>query len=167
MKRIVIGVLALSTTLLADVAMAAQLKPLWLFWNSSNLDNATVTDPFFDRSYAGYVRARVEGCVFDAPAPNTVPLELFYSFNRRDFFSTATQQGINSAIDAGYQFKGVQGYVYQTQQPGTVDLELWWSAARNDNFTTATDVGKQSAQQAGYSFVRVEGWVSPATFCSG
>jgi hypothetical protein len=46
----------------------------------------------------------------------TVALKLYYSQAREDNFTTATQAGKQSAIDAGYQFIRNEGYVYRTRR---------------------------------------------------
>jgi ethanolamine utilization microcompartment shell protein EutL len=91
----------------------------------------------------------------------TVALKLYYSQAREDNFTTATQAGKQSAIDAGYQKIRTEGYVFPKQRPGTVPLKLYYSQAREDNFTTATQQGEQSAIDAGYQFIRIEGYVFP------
>lgn len=91
--------------------------------------------------------------------PGTVPLQLYWSAQRGDNFTTATAQGRAGARAAGYTFVRVESYVYRQQVPGTVPLQLYWSAERGDNFTTAMAQGRADARAAGYSFVRVEGYV--------
>lgn len=95
-------------------------------------------------------------------ADNT-PLELYLFWNpdRQDYFSTATRQGVDSAVSAGYQYLGVQGYVRGRYEAHTVPLRQYWSADRQDNFLTATPEGVRDALAAGYTFVRIEGYVYP------
>lgn len=92
-----------------------------------------------------------------ANAQNLVPLELYWSPQREDNFSTATPEGGNSAIEAGYDYVRVEACVLPTQEPGTVPLSLYWNAEREDNFTTVA--GAQDARLARYLFARTEGYV--------
>ncbi len=52
------------------------------------------------------------------------PLELFYSGNRGDNFTTGTDIGRSSANDAGYSLVRVEGCAFLRQQPGTRLLTL-------------------------------------------
>jgi hypothetical protein len=90
-----------------------------------------------------------------------VPLKLYYSDERRDNFTTATQDGIRSAEAAGYRYVRDEGMIYSRQDDnaGLVPLRLYYSDERRDNFTTATQDGIRSAEAAGYRYVRDEGYV--------
>src|SRR5919204_5372706 len=92
-----------------------------------------------------------------------VPLKLYYSEDRRDNFTTASQQGIRDAEAAGYRFVRDEGYVYRMQEPdqGFAPLRLYYSDERRDNFTTATEQGRRDAEAAGYKYVRDEGYMTP------
>ncbi len=92
-----------------------------------------------------------------------VPLKLYYNEDRRDNFTTATQDGIRDAEAAGYTFVRDEGYVYRMQEPdqGFVPLKLYYSEERRDNFTAATDQGSREAEASGYKFVRNEGYMTP------
>jgi hypothetical protein len=94
-------------------------------------------------------------------AQNLVPLQQYWSAQRQDNFTTATDAGGKNAIAAGYGYVRNEACVFKTQQPGTVPLNLYWNAQRGDNFTAATNIGAQSATQAGYGFAGVEGYVYP------
>ena len=108
------------------------------------------------------------GYVFADPNPGTVPLKLFYSDQRADYFTTATSEGESSASSAGYRLIGIEGYVYPTYQPLTAPLKLLWNAGRLDNFTTADINAEASALGSGYGIARVEGYLQPsATLISG
>jgi hypothetical protein len=91
----------------------------------------------------------------------SIALDLYWSHDRGDNFTTATPQGKRDAVDAGYTFIRNEGYVFPSSQPNTVPLELYYSSPRGDNFTTATAEGKRAALNAGYTFVRTEGYVYP------
>jgi hypothetical protein len=90
-----------------------------------------------------------------------VPFSLYYSEERRDNFTTATEQGRRDAEAAGYRFVRDEGLIYNEQVPAGVPLRLYYSEERRDNFTTATEQGRRDAEAAGYRFVRIEGYVSP------
>jgi hypothetical protein len=89
------------------------------------------------------------------------PLILFYNSARGDYMSTATDEGIASALSAGYVRKGVQGYIWKDRRPGTVPLHQYWNQEREDNFAAASPEGIASAQSADYQWIRIEGYVSP------
>ncbi len=89
----------------------------------------------------------------------TVPLNLYWSRDRSDNFSTATNAGINDARASGYRFAKTEGYIFSARRPGTVPLDLFWSDERRDNFSTATEQGRSAAEDAGYHRVRTEGFV--------
>jgi hypothetical protein len=77
--------------------------------------------------------------------------------SRGDNFTTATNKGKSSAIDAGYSPVKTEGYVFSEKQPGTIPLYLLWSPDREDNFTTVNSDGVEAAKAAGYQFAGVEG----------
>ncbi|MEC4896314.1 MAG: hypothetical protein SAL07_18485 [Oscillatoria sp. PMC 1051.18] len=143
------------------------LEPLLLYWSVAREDNLSTATSVGEYSAkdAGYLFARVEGCVFPTQQPGTVPLKLYWHPGREDNFTTATPLGEQTAADVGYLFARVEGYVFPTQQPGTVPLKLYWHPEREDNFTTATLLGEQTAADVGYVFARVEGYVFPASQC--
>jgi hypothetical protein len=91
------------------------------------------------------------------------PLILFYNSARGDYMSTATAEGIDSALSAGYVRKGVQGYIWKNRQPGTVPLHQYWNPKREDNFAAASPEGIASAESADYQRIRVEGYVRPGS----
>lgn len=102
------------------------------------------------------------GYVYANQLFGTVPLKLFHSPVRRDYFTTGTAEGERTAIAAGYSLVGIEGYVFASSQPMTVPLKLFWSNARLDNYSTATPDGESSALRSGYAFGRVEGYISKA-----
>jgi len=101
-------------------------------------------------------------CVRSEDVGNARPLKLFYSLERGDNFTAASEDGERSALASGYQFVRVEGYVLSAAAPGSVPLKLFYSDARRDNFTTATSEGERAALASGYRFVRVEGYVYPS-----
>ncbi len=93
------------------------------------------------------------------PPSGSKPYDVYWSAERGDNFTTATEPGRRDAVAAGYRHARTEGYVLVERRPGTVPLDLYWSASRGDNFTTATDVGRRDAVAAGYQRVRTEGFV--------
>ncbi|GAB4052517.1 hypothetical protein GCM10028810_54300 [Spirosoma litoris] len=133
-------------------------------------DNATVVkgpeNQLFNFAKAiGYREVRHEGTILKNPENGTVPLKLYLKVTERgsphDFFSTATNEGEQSAIAAQYKFIGILGYVFPRQVEGTVPLKLYYSDQRGDNFVLVTKEGEASAIAAKYRYVRVEGYVYP------
>jgi hypothetical protein len=92
-----------------------------------------------------------------------IPLKLYYSEQRGDNFTTATDQGRRDAEAAGYKYVRDEGMIYSSQDDseGLVPLRLYYSEQRGDNFTTATDQGRRDAEAAGYKYVRDEGYITP------
>jgi len=101
-------------------------------------------------------RAEVEIFIEIAPV---VPLELWWSNERKDNYSTGTPAGVLNARNAGYQRIRTEGCVYSSPQFGTTPLKLFWSGERGDNFTTGIEAGLGDALAARYSFSGVEGHV--------
>ncbi|WP_446862667.1 MULTISPECIES: hypothetical protein [unclassified Phormidesmis] len=91
-----------------------------------------------------------------------VPLKSYWSSQRKDHFTLATQESESAAVAAGYKFVRVEACIFQTQQPGTVPLKSYYSPQRQEHFTTSTQEGESSAVASGYRFVRVEGYVYPS-----
>jgi len=131
------------------------LAPLTLYWNGAAGDNLSTTQT----PPAGYTKVRVQGYLYKTAVPGTVPLKLFYSTQRKDYFSTATAQGEKDAKAAGYSLVGVIGHVFSAPGKGRKPLALHWSSARSDNFTAGTPKGDSDAKAAGYSSVRTEGYI--------
>jgi hypothetical protein len=128
--------------------------------NSGSPDHLTGISA--DRSFAdpaSYKWTYSEGWIYTKQAPQTVPLVLYRSAARGDYFTTATAVGFASAAEAGYSAVRVEGYVYPTQQPGTIPLNLFWNGSRQDNFTTSNPQAQADALAAGYVFVRTEGFI--------
>lgn len=106
------------------------------------------------------------GFVYADQRQGTVPLRLFYSSQRRDYFTTATSAGESSAITAGYTLVGIEGYIYPSYQVQSVPLKLLWSPSKQDNFTTASTQYETGALASGYALARIEGYV-PASASAG
>jgi hypothetical protein len=108
---------------------------------------------------SGYQFLYPEGWIFTSQAPQTVPLQHYYSASRGDNLTVASAAGIQSAVDAFYTLVRTEGYVYATQQPGTVALNLYYSPDHFDNLTTANPTAQTFASHGGYVFLRTEGYV--------
>ncbi len=93
------------------------------------------------------------------PATATLPLQLFWSEQRQDNFTSATTDGEREAKAAGYVFVEVEGRIQSVQVPGTIPLSLYWSKQRGDNLTTTRAPEHIGAAAEGYRFVRIEGYV--------
>ncbi|WP_143074902.1 hypothetical protein [Streptomyces mangrovisoli] len=138
----------------------------WYHWGrQDNFSSVTADDDATARS-SGYTWVRgKEAYILVQPTDTRVqkPLILFYNSARGDYMSTATREGIASALSAGYVRKNVQGYIWTYHAPGTVPLYQYWNARRQDNFAAASPEGIASARSAGYRRVRVEGYVTPGS----
>ena len=168
---------SLCAQLRGDAAERARLRPLSLWWNPSNGDNFSTSDPAWSGcdgdQIRGYRFAGLLGSVFspDRPQPpGTVPLYHWYSPGRGDNFVTtdpawAGRPGARKAPD--YQFVRLDGYVHDpASRPGSATRPLWswWSAERGDNFAT-TDRGwapdSRGDHYPDYRHFRLEGYVLP------
>jgi hypothetical protein len=95
----------------------------------------------------------------EAFAQNLTPLESFYSYQREDYFSAATEIGIESGYAEGYDWIGTEGCVLTSAERGAVPLNLYYSEFGADNVLAATSQGNAAARNAGYLFIRREGFV--------
>jgi hypothetical protein len=89
---------------------AAGTEPLYLFWNATSRDNATTTwdtRPGSAWSYTG-----LEGYVYTSPGTDRIPLRLWYSASRDEYFTTSNGQDYWSS---GYQDLGIIGYVLKPE----------------------------------------------------
>jgi hypothetical protein len=141
-----------------------QLK---LFWNAARQDYmTTATDTStFAAAHAGYQSMpddAGEPLVETTQLPNTVPLELYWSDNRQDNFTTATDQGRKDAA-AGYAFVRREGYVWPRRDLAplpVVPLAQYWHPGRGDNFLAAGDRAAEVAREEGYTYIRDEGYIT-------
>lgn len=139
-----------------------RMRRLLSYYNYTTDDALTLSLPSTaERAMrAGYrYIGEAGGYVYADQAAGTVPLKLFYSDSRGDYFTSGTAEGERTAIAAGYSMIGIEGYVFLTSQPMTVPLKLFWSNARVDNYSIATPDGESSALRSGYAFARVEGYI--------
>ena len=149
------------------------ILPLRLYWNYIRQDNFTTASPEGRRDAeapgSGYEFIRFEGTVNSEPiparppgTPATVPLYLFYSRERQDNFTAASEEGYRNAKDANYELIRIEGHVYPYDPTGRRPaLRLYYNQARGDNFTTASPEGIRSAEApgSGYQFIRIEGYL--------
>ncbi len=113
-----------------------------------------------ERSPPGDAYAEEGGYGSDAgPAPALTLVTLYWSAERGDNFTVATDRGYDDANRADYLNVRSEACILRDPEPGTTPLDLYWSHDRRDNFTTATAAGARDAMSAGYSFVRTQGHV--------
>jgi predicted acylesterase/phospholipase RssA len=89
----------------------------------------------------------------------TQDLNLYWSADQQDNFSTTSLEGGQHAMGAGYQFVRNQGRVYMNPARDRRPLFLFWNAGNGDNLLVATEEGKREALSAGYVQARWEGYV--------
>jgi hypothetical protein len=90
--------------------------PLVLYYEGyTSFDNFTVatSEGIAQAISAGYWRVRdhVEGYIFTTQYPGTIPLNLYYHFERSDNFTTASNTGQADANTWNYQFIRTEGYI--------------------------------------------------------
>ncbi|WP_296380147.1 hypothetical protein [Winogradskyella sp.] len=89
-------------------------------------------------------------------------LEHYWSNDRKDNLTTASEKGKKAAKAAKYRFVRQDGYVLSKAsnvEGKSVPLYLYYNKTRRDYFTTATTVGIKSANSAGYVKIGLEGYV--------
>ncbi len=91
--------------------------------------------------------------------PLLIPLTLFWSPDREDNFTAASNRGRRAARNAYYDEIRSEACILAEPAPETAPLDLYWHPVRGDNFSTATPRGARDADSAGYSFVRTQGYV--------
>ena len=100
---------------------------------------------------------RIEGYVYPAHQPGTVPLSLFWHSGTGDNMSTASTSGQNAAIGAGYAFVRTEGWVFPTVPYKT--LLGYWDSATGDNVLTARDSTVAQTARASYDYIGMDGVV--------
>jgi hypothetical protein len=88
-----------------------------LYYSGQNLDFATVLN--YNMTVPGYEYIGIQGYVFPTQQLGTLPLGLWWSSKRKDFYTVGSLAGKQDAQNNDYQFIGYQGYAY----PGP-----YWSA---------------------------------------
>lgn len=162
-----LSIFLLSPSLLASTNTS--LAPLVLWWHSGRLDNFTASTKTGHSSArsANYGKARIEGCIPQAPLPDTRPLYLYWLGVVGDNASVSGWEAIDRVRSEGYSKVRLQGYVYDSYKEGLVPLVLFYRGLeRDDYFSTATEVGKSSAISAGYTNLGTIGYILPASSCS-
>ncbi|MER6958077.1 hypothetical protein [Streptomyces sp. NPDC000618] len=172
------GSLALGAALLISCSGAVAAQPAhavnehwanmvtYYHWGREDNFSAVTANDHYNARRMGYewIRSKEAWVLVEPTDTNRQkPLILFYNSARGDYVSTATADGIASALSAGYVRKGVQGYIWKDRQPGTVPLHQYWNPKREDNFAAASPEGTASAESADYQWIRVEGYVRPGT----
>jgi hypothetical protein len=117
----------------------------------------------------GYVLEREEGRLFHPTDPqplDTVPLHIWYSPSRQDFFSSTEpvwRGGPGQTRSPDYEWQMLQGYVYERPLAGTLPIYHWFNFALGDNLET-TDPRWEDAgtnPRAGYELGNVQGYLLP------
>lgn len=154
-------------------AQDRSLIPLFRLSNARG-DSLTTTDSSRRASSPGgsspYRYIGEEGRVYPTSRPGTIPLMLWFSETRGDYFTTTDPRWRSRPVETSYHFVGIQGYIYDPeapQPPGTLPLYSAWSPSREDNLLAVDTRYKggyfrQRLSEADYEFVRVEGFILPA-----
>ncbi len=94
-----------------------QAVPLYLYYSKTRSDNFITATPegIRDAEAGGYQRVRIEGYVLKTVKPEYQhlyqPLWLYYNNQRKDNFTIATLQGMNTAEAGGYRKVRIEGYI--------------------------------------------------------
>lgn len=157
--------LALGITV-AGIGQAQDTMPLNSYWCAGDRTDYFTTGTAGGQSAAGDWSCefkRTEGYVYPTEQPDTVPLELFWSEDRTDNATVASEATKAELLAAGYSKTASEGFIYATEQPGTVPLKLFFNKDMNEYYSTTPQTGEQAALEEGFEFVRVEGYILPAT----
>ena len=143
-------------------------KPINHYWSNTRTDNfLTASEKGKNAALAAKYRfVRKDGYVLSQSSNEegqAVPLYLYYNKTRKDYFTTASPQGIRAAKASGYQNLGIEGYVLKTVNSKYKHLYkplwLYYNNTRTDNFTIASPQGIKAAEAGGYRKVRIEGYI--------
>lgn len=159
-------VLTAAVVLYSMAAAAQTMSPLKSYWCEERIDyfgTATEGGQTAALTAFGCEFSRLEGYVFAGEQPGTVALDLYWSDERQDNATIASEESKAEALASGYRKTASEGYVYSTEQPGTVPLKLYFNPEINDYYTTTPQTGEKEAIGKGYKFVRIEGYIMPAT----
>ena len=162
---ILIVLLALGMVM-AGIGQAVDLSPLKSFWCEERTDffsTATEAGQGAAVSAFGCTFTRLEGYVFPIEQPGTVALDLYWSDDRQDNATIASEATKAELLEAGYRKTASEGFIYSTEQPGTVPLKLYFNKEMNEYYSTTPQTGEKAAVDAGFEFVRIEGYILPAT----
>lgn len=105
---------------------------------------------------AGYEIVENEGFALAVQLPGTIPLKLYSTAKRDEFFTLANAQSESEAISGGYTFVRTVGYIYPTPQANTVALRLQVRRSYPLPLDYRTTKGPNFPQ---YASSRVEGYV--------
>lgn len=116
----------------------------------------------FVPSYQGQFGLRCENVpMVGVPNPKRA-LRLYWSGQRQDNFTAATEAGYAAAGSAGYDYPRIEGQLYSKPAENLVPMKLYWSAERKDNMSVVTPEDEAAAKTAGYQFARIQGYLYPA-----
>lgn len=156
----------MAATLLFPIGASAQTKsPLKSYWCAGERTDYFTTGTAGGQSAAGdwdCTFKRTEGYVFTTEQPGTVPLELYWSDDRTDNATIASEETKAELLASGYRKTASEGYIYSTEQPGTVPLKLFFNKDMNEYYSTTPQTGEKAAVDEGFVFVRIEGYIMPA-----
>lgn len=166
-KRLSICIVLLALGMsMVGVGQAQDTMPLKSYWCAGERTDYFTTGTAGGQSAAGdwdCTFTRLEGYVFPAEQPGTVPLELYWSEDRTDNATVASEATKAELLEAGYSKTASEGFIYSTEQPGTVPLKLFFNKEMNEYYSTTPQTGEKKAIDEGFEFVRIEGYIMPAT----
>lgn len=153
-------------TVMAGIGQAKDLSPLKSFWCEERTDffsTATEAGQGAAVEAFGCTFTRLEGYVFPTEQPGTVALDLYWSDDRQDNATIASEATKAELLDSGYRKTASEGFVYSSEQAGTVPLKLYFNKDMNEYYSTTPQTGEKAAVDEGFEFVRIEGYIFPAT----
>lgn len=159
-------VLTAVAVLCSTGAAAQNTSPLKSYWCAGERTDYFTTGTAGGQSAAAdwdCTFKRTEGYVFITEQPGTVPLELYWSDDRTDNATIASEETKAELLASGYRKTASEGYIYSTEQPGTVPLKLFFNKDMNEYYSTTPQTGEKAALDEGFEFIRIEGYIMPAT----
>jgi hypothetical protein len=167
-----------------------QLIPLWRWYSPIRQDSTTTADSEFipckdprssrELPTPDYILSRLEGFVFEVPLPGCVALSTFFSPDRLDFVTVASDSDSSDGdgpvaglglgetrLGASMYFVRREGYAFANRSAAdaagvaAVPLYSWFSQTRQDQLSSsarewsAQRVGQQRDSPGGYVFQRV------------
>jgi len=158
-------VLTAVAVLCSTVTAAQNTSPLKSYWCEERIDyfgTATEAGQKAAVEAFGCKLSRLEGYVFINEQPGAVALELYWSDERQDNATIASEETKAELLASGYRKTASEGYIYSTEQPGTVPLKLFFNKNMNEYYSTTPQTGEKAAMDEGFEFIRIEGYIMPA-----
>lgn len=153
---------------------SAGLIPLYHWYSAARHDHAlsiTWTPGSSAAASAGYTLVGEEGRIFSPGDPQpagTVPLHIWFSPSRGDYFSSTEpvwRGGAGQTRSPDYRWVMLQGYVYAAVHEGAAPLYHWFNPAEGDNLETSDPrwVNTGIIPREGYEVGNIQGYLpSPA-----